>query len=81
MPIEDEISKRLKKLPEPLLALVYASVLTAAAFIFLYFAKALRTLPQSIDLPWMLIFIGLFLAILVWKRIKAIRSELKPKLS
>ena len=81
MPVEENISKLMKKLPVPLQALFYAAVLTAAAYIFLYFAKTLRTLPQSIDLPWLLVFIGVFLGILVWKRAKAMRSQLKPKIS
>jgi len=81
MPIEEEISKILKKLPGPVLALVYAIVITGAAYLFIYFAKALYTLPKDFDLPWLLVFVGIFLAVLVWKRVKAMRSELKPKIS
>jgi hypothetical protein len=46
-----------------------------------FFAKALYTLPNSFDLPWLLIFLAAFLVLLVRKRIKTMRQDTKPPLS
>lgn len=81
MPIEEEISKWLAKAPDILVVLLWALLFTGAAYFFIYFAKALYTLPQSFDLPWIMIFVLVFLFLLVRKRIKTVRSDSKPPLS
>jgi hypothetical protein len=81
MPVEEDISKKLAKAPDILVALFWAGVFTGAAFFFVVFAKALYTIPQSFDLPWLLIFVAVFLFILMRKRIKIMRADTKPALS
>ena len=81
MPIEEEISKGLSKAPYILVALLLALLFTAAGYFFIYFAKALYTLPQSFDLPWILVFILAFFFLLVRKRIKTVHSDNKPALT
>ena len=81
MAIEDEISKRLAKAPDILVALLWACVFTGAAYIFVFFAKALYAIPGSFDLPWLLVFVLVFLGLLVRKRIRIVRQDTKPALS
>jgi len=81
MVIEEELEKRLKKMPDIVLCLVYAFLFTGVIFVFVFFAKALYTLPSSFDLPWLLIFLAAFLVLLVRKRIKTMRQDTKPSLS
>ncbi|MCX6815029.1 MAG: hypothetical protein NTY20_05265 [Candidatus Aenigmarchaeota archaeon] len=81
MAIEEELSKRMKSLPDIVVALVWAGIFTGAGFLFVFFAKALYTLPGSFDLPWLMIFAVVFFAIIVRKRIKIIRQDTKPALS
>jgi hypothetical protein len=81
MPFEDEISKRLEKAPDIVVALFWALLMTGGSYVFIYFAKLLETLPKSFDLPWLLLFFSLFLLILVRRRVKLIRSDQKPTLS
>ena len=50
-------------------------------FLFVLFAKALYTIPQSFDLPWLLIFVAVFFVIIVRKRIRIMRQDTKPALS
>lgn len=81
MPIEEEISKKLAKMPDIVIALFWAGVLTGAGYVFIYFAKTLYTLPNSFDLPWLLIFAAIFFVIIVRRRIRIIRQDAKPALS
>ncbi len=81
MPFEEELSKRLAKAPDILKALFWAFLFTGACYVFIYFAKALYTIPKSFDLPWLLLFLSLFLLVLVRKRIKIIRNDQSPRLS
>jgi len=81
MAIEEEIEKRLKKMPDIVVCIVYAFLFTGVIFVFVFFAKALYTLPSSFDLPWLLIFTAVFLALLVRKRIRIMRQDTKPPLS
>ncbi|MEM7816274.1 MAG: hypothetical protein QXN71_04085 [Candidatus Aenigmatarchaeota archaeon] len=80
MTFEEGISKTISKLPDILQALLFAVLVTAAGYIFIYFAKFLQTLPGSFDLPWIAVFVIVFLLILVWKRIKIIRQDRQPQL-
>lgn len=81
MAFEDEISKIFKKLPDVLQSFLLALIVTVAAYLFIYFAKALYTLPGTFDLPWLLVFILIFLFLLVRKRIRIMRADTKPALS
>ena len=81
MDIEEEIGKRLKKMPDIVLCLLYALLFTGIIFLFMFFAKALYALPRSFDLPWLLIFFAAFLVLLMRKRIKIMRQDTKPALS
>jgi len=81
MVIEEEIGKRLKKMPDIVLCLLYAFMFTGVIFVLVFFAKALYTLPSSFDLPWLLIFFAAFLVLLVRNRIKTMRQDTKPALS
>jgi uncharacterized membrane protein len=78
--MEKDVSKILRSLPDPVVSLVWALVITGACYSMVIFAKFIRTLPQSFDLPWILLFISLFLIILVKKRLDLVRSEQKPHL-
>jgi len=80
MPIEEEISKRLAKAPDVVVALFWACICTGAGYLFIYFAKTLRTLPSSFDLPWLLIFALVFFVVLVRRRIRIMRQDTKPVL-
>jgi hypothetical protein len=80
MPFEEDISKRLAKMPDVVVALFWAAALTGAAYTFIYFAKALRTLPSSLDLPWLLVFSIVFFVVLVRRRIKIMRQDTRPVL-
>jgi hypothetical protein len=80
MPFEEEISKKLAKMPDVVIALFWACICTGAAYIFIYFAKALYTLPRSFDLPWLLIFALVFFVVLVRRRVKIMRQDSKPVL-
>ena len=80
MPIEEEISKRLEKAPDVAVALFWACIFTGAGYVFIYFAKALYTLPASFDLPWLLIFALVFFVVLVRRMIRIMRQDTRPVL-
>jgi hypothetical protein len=80
MAFEDELSKWFMKLPDLLQSLLLSIIVTVAAYLFVYFAKALYTIPVSFDLPWLLVFVLVFLALLVRKRIRIMRADAKPAL-
>ena len=80
MPIEEEVSKKLAKMPDVVIALFWAVLLTGAGYVFFYFAKALRTLPSSFDLPWLLIFALVFFVVLMRRKIRTMRQDTKPVL-
>jgi hypothetical protein len=81
MAFEDELSKIFRKLPDVVKSFLLALILTGAAYVFTFFAKTLYTIPVSFDLPWLLVFVLVFLALLVRKRIRIMRQDTKPALS
>jgi hypothetical protein len=81
MAFEDELSKWFGKLPDIIQSFLLALIVIAAGYVFVYFAKALYTIPANIDLPWLLLFIVIFLVLLVRKRIRIMRQDTKPALS
>ena len=80
MPVGEELSKRLAKVPYVLVAMLEGAAFTVAGYFFVFFAKAMYTLPQSLEIPWLLVFVVAFFFLLVRKRIRTARSDLKPKL-
>jgi hypothetical protein len=78
---EKSLEKKLAKIPYPAIALGMAGMITGAAYFFVYLAKFLYTIPRDFDLPWLFVFALVFLAILVKKRVKTMKSDSKPALS
>jgi len=78
---EKSLGKRLAKMPYPVIALGVAGIFTGAAYFFVYLAKFLSTIPRDFDLPWLFIFVLVFLLLLVRKRLRTVRMDGKPPIS
>jgi hypothetical protein len=78
--MEQEVSKKIRKIPYIIIAIGMAAAATGAAYFFVYIGKFLYEVPKDLELPWIFIFLGVFLVLLVRNRIKVMRADQKPVL-
>ena len=81
MAFEEAISKWLTKAPEVVVSAFWAFLFTGCIFVFVFFAKALDTIPRTFDLPWLLIFFSLFFIVLIRRRVIKVRKDQRPALA